>query len=308
MRGPQGRSTDRMTECRTPIRHILGDRRQRAGSETGTSIKAAMLCATDNEIRTDQPPTASAVARQRMLATRGEPVLLADWERVLMIHFEVNADALQHVVPFPLDLRDGRAFVSVVAFTMRRMRPRIGGWLGAWLFKPLAAHEFLNVRTYVRHNGETGIHFLAEWLPNRLSVLLGPRTFALPYRLGRLRYEHHHETGEVRGDVVDVRSNTAFHYLARVPESACFGPCPAGSLDEWLMERYAAFNAVGTRRRCFHVWHQPWPQVSVTTTIHENSLLTAAWPFFREARLVGANYSPGVREVWMGRLRKISGL
>ena len=32
--------------------------------------------------------------------------------------------------------------------------------------------------------------FLAEWLPNRLSVLLGPATFGLPYRLGDIDYRH----------------------------------------------------------------------------------------------------------------------
>jgi hypothetical protein len=37
----------------------------------------------------------SDLAHRRMLSDRGEPVLLADWRRVLMMHFEVAADALQ---------------------------------------------------------------------------------------------------------------------------------------------------------------------------------------------------------------------
>lgn len=263
-----------------------------------------MLLTADSETLTDRPLTVSAAARSRMLAMPGETLLLADWERVLMIHFEVDAAALQHVVPFTLDLHTGSAFVSIVAFTLRRMRPRIGGRLGEWLFKPLATHELLNVRTYVRHDEQTGIHFLAEWLPNPLSVLFGPRTFALPYRLGRLRYEHHHEIGQVSGEVSDARRNGVLRYEACLPKAASFAPCEAGSRDEWLMERYAAFNAVQERRRCFQVCHEPWPQVAVNACVPENSLLTAAWPFFRDARLVGANYSPGVRDVWMGRPRR----
>jgi len=31
-----------------------------------------------------------------------------------------------------------------------------------------------------------GIFFIAEWIPNRLAVLIGPRMYGLPYRLGRL--------------------------------------------------------------------------------------------------------------------------
>jgi len=38
--------------------------------------------------------------------------------RVLMMHFEVDAKALQRDVPYELDLHHGRAFVTLVAFTM----------------------------------------------------------------------------------------------------------------------------------------------------------------------------------------------
>src|SRR5437868_5384556 len=104
--------------------------------------------------------TPSEAGQQRLLSLPGEPLFIADWERVLMIHYELDPDALQRVVPFDLDLRCGRAFASAVAFTMRGMRPRFGGRLGAWLLRPIATHEFLNVRTYVRHKGESGIYFL----------------------------------------------------------------------------------------------------------------------------------------------------
>src|SRR5258708_319413 len=101
----------------------------------------------------------SQAARRRLLSCGGEPLFLADWDRVLMIHFEVEPEALQQAVPFELDLNNGRAFVSVVAFTMRSMRPRLGGRLAALLMRPIATHEFLNVRTYVQNAGETGIFF-----------------------------------------------------------------------------------------------------------------------------------------------------
>jgi uncharacterized protein YqjF (DUF2071 family) len=242
----------------------------------------------------------------RLLSRRGEPLLIADWDRALMIHFEVDAEYLQQVVPFELDLwEDERAFVSLVAFTMHGMRLHVGGRLSAWLLKPLATHAFLNVRTYVRHDDESGIHFLAEWLPNQLAVLLGPHTFGLPYRLGRLDYNHQHESGFVQGVVEDVHSGGLLKYTTRIEEDACFASCLAGSLGEWLMERYTAFNAAQGRRRFFRVWHEPWPQVTAEARLDDLSLLTESWPFFRDARLVGANYSPGVRGVWMGRPHRI---
>lgn len=270
--------------------------------------------ATDAASQVDGNSPASVIARRRMLSRRGEPLLLADWMRVLMMHFEVDATALQRSVPYQLDLHNGRAFVTLVAFRMENMHPRMGGRLGAWLVKPVATHDFLNVRTYVRHQGEPGIHFLAEWLSNWLAVQLGPSTFGLPYRHGRICYEHDWRSDELRGQVVDARSQGRLSYRAGSARGtpatpghagsetgAPFAPCEPGSRDEWLMERYTAFNAVGRRRLFFRVWHPPWPQSRVDVTIEDLSLIEAHWPWFKTARLVGANYSPGVRNVWMGR-------
>jgi len=121
-----------------------------------------------------------------MLSVRAQPLFYATWDGAVFIHYEAGPDVLQRCVPFPLDLHQKRAFVSLVVFTVRRMRPRRGGRIGEWLFKPIATREFLNVRTYVRANNEPGIFFLAEWLSNRLSDPLGPPVFGLPYRYGRI--------------------------------------------------------------------------------------------------------------------------
>ena len=250
---------------------------------------------------TDFTRLPSATARRRMLSRRGEPLFIAAWKNALMLHFEVDAGALQRKVPFELDLWNGRAFVSLVAFSMRGMRPRVGGTAAALLLRPIASHDFLNVRTYVRNGNECGIHFLAEWLANRLAVMLGPRTFGLPYRYGRIAYDHDFENCFLSGQVIDVKSGAELKYNARLNEPVTFQPCAAGSLNEWLMERYTAFNSAAGRRRFFRVWHPPWPQSAAGVTVEDKSLITKHWPWFEEARFIGANFSPGFEEVWMGR-------
>ena len=249
----------------------------------------------------------SARAQNIMLAQRGEPLFLAAWRDALMIHFEVDTKTLQRDVPFQLDLWKGRAFVSLVAFTMRDMRPRFGGKLSALLFWPIATHDFLNVRTYVRHGDEAGIHFIAEWLTNRLAVMLGPSTFGLPYHYGRISYQRDLKTGIITGRVADVKSHMALKFEARFAfeqsgsSALPFQPCAIGSLNEWLMERYIAFNSANSVRRFFRVWHPPWPQAGAKTVIAEKSLLVNRWPWFEHARMVGANFSPGFDTVWMSR-------
>ena len=248
------------------------------------------------------PGALSQAAKERMLSRSGEPLFLADWVDVLMVHLEVDPTSLQRATPFPLDLFDGRAFVSLVFFTMRRMRPRRGGRIGEWLLRPIATHEFLNVRTYVESNGEPGIYFLAEWLPNAFSVRIGPSAFGLPYRLGRMAYEHNFGTERrISGRVVDAPTGAELAYRGELSSPMDFVLCAAGSLDEWLMERYTAFTHRNGVSRFFRVWHPPWPQVPAHVELTDAFLVRSNWPWLAEATHIGANYSPGFRDVWIGR-------
>jgi uncharacterized protein YqjF (DUF2071 family) len=142
-------------------------------------------------------------------------------------------------------------------------------------------------------------------LSNRLAVKLGPRTFGLPYRFGRIAYEHDSRSGELSGRVVDAATETALAYRAELEIGAPFARCEAGSLDEWLMERYSAFNSAGEPRRFFRVWHPPWRQCRADVTVNDTSLLRENWPWFADVRLVGANFSPGLCGVWLGRPRRV---
>jgi hypothetical protein len=247
---------------------------------------------------TSDPLTPSEFGKRRLLSKFGEPLFLARWDRAIFINYSADPAILQRQVPFELDLLDGRAFVSIVAFTLVRMRPWIGGPWTEWLLKPIATHEFLNIRTYVRYRGEPGIFFLAEWLSNRISVLLGPRTFGLPYRFGALHYKH---SGAFRGSVSAPEGRLT--YAGEVAEFE-FVPCAPGSLDEFMLERYTAFTQRGKRSRLFRIWHSPWPQAYAICDVGETSLIASTGAWWNTAEFVSANYSPGA-EVWMGRPHRI---
>ena len=248
------------------------------------------------------PLAASDRARQRILADPGEPLFYANWDNAIFIHYESDPTALQECVPFALHLHQGRAFVSVVAFTLRTMRPRVGGKISKWLFKPIATHEFFNVRTYVEHNGEPAIHFMAEWLSNRLSVALGPSTFGLPYRFGKISYWKDERNGIIRGHV--SAKNGQFEYMAPIPKA--FSGCEPGSLTEFLLERYTAFTSAGRRKQFFRVWHPPWQQSSIKVEVRADDLLGATGKWWPTSQFVCANYSPGVN-VWMGWPHHVEG-
>ena len=84
---------------------------------------------------TIHPTGADPAALYHGLQPECPPLFLGDWVRALFIHYEVEPEILQREVPFELDLWNGRAFASLVAFTMQRLRLGFGGWLGELFFK-----------------------------------------------------------------------------------------------------------------------------------------------------------------------------
>ena len=168
--------------------------------------------------RSNSTADLSRIARQRFLAREGKPLLVGDWTRALFLHYAVPAELLQPLVPFELDLWEGQAFVSAVAFSMERLRPGFGGALGRWLFKPIANHDFFNVLTYVRHHGHPGIFFISERLNNALCAVSGPLAYGLPYHFARIQSDHRVSEGALTGRVGDEFAYTAsFSELGRLP-------------------------------------------------------------------------------------------
>lgn len=257
---------------------------------------------------TIRPPTQlSRIARADYQSLAGEPFLVCDWDRAVFLHYAVDAETLATQVPFELDCYQGRAYVSMVAFTMRRLRISRAGRMINWLLAPAANQGFLNVRTYVRHQGQPGIYFLAEWLTSRLSVFFGPRLYGLPFHYGQLDYRHTHEVGRLLGRVTPDDSSRRLRYRAYVDPDSQYQPCEADSLDEFLLERYIAFTIRGGVERQFHVWHEPWPQTRLEPNVLDDSLATLTGAWSKKVDLIGAHYSTGVTDVWMSRPICING-
>jgi uncharacterized protein YqjF (DUF2071 family) len=227
-------------------------------------------------------------------------VFKADWLRAVFVHFRVDPVPLQRLVPLELDTWRGDAFVSLVAFTQWRLRPARGGRIAELLARPLAEHEFLNLRTYVRGPGddERGIFFLAEWIPNRLAALIGPRTYGLPYRIGRLPYAGDSSSGHVNNEM--QAPGAEFHCGGWFDPRAQLQSAAPATLDHFLVERYVAFTARCERLRRFRVAHAPWP----LTPMRIVRLHLALPPPFDLAlggeRVALAHYSPGVQDVSIG--------
>ncbi len=241
--------------------------------------------------------TLSSASKRAMESRPFERCFVADWCGLTFLHFEVKAHLLGEVVPFPLDLHEGRAFVSLVSFTMRRFRLVGGGGFTSWLTALLATQRFLNLRTYVRGPLGPGIFFMHEWLDHALAVRLGPSTFGLPYRRGRLSYQS--DKDQVTGRVV---ADGAGGFFSGVPEET-ETIAARDSLDEFLQERYVAYTAAGLRPLAFRVWHEPWRcrRLALRSFTMDAFLQHLGQPWTASAEFVGASHAADVTGVWMGR-------
>ena len=117
------------------------------------------------------------------------------WDRLLFAHWPVHFDALRPLVPAALELDryNGEAWLGVVPFLMRNVRPRA---LPAvpWL----SAFPELNVRTYVTVGGKAGVYFFSLDAGNPLAVEIARRWFHLPYFRARFSVSQAGETTTYR--------------------------------------------------------------------------------------------------------------
>jgi uncharacterized protein YqjF (DUF2071 family) len=222
---------------------------------------------------------------------------LTDWRDAVFYNLAVPPEVLQPMVPFPLDLYEGSAYVSIVAFDQQRFRTSFAQDLLSPLVRPFGSHLFCNMRTYVRCKDEVGVHFMREWVPNPVGTLIAPRTYGLPYRLAKVHYEHDRVTGAFFGRV--TANGVSLALRARIDYGATLGVPQPGSLDDFLMERYAGFQTPWLRTR-FRIWHVPWPYHRAEGEIVEDALLRQTGAWYQSARLVSVSYSPGVEGIHIG--------
>jgi len=81
-----------------------------------------------------------------------------EWNNAVFLHWKVSYDELREFVPneIEIDEIDGSPWVSLVAFTMEKIRPR---YLPQ--FSPVSNFDEINIRTYVKSKNKTGVYFLS---------------------------------------------------------------------------------------------------------------------------------------------------
>jgi uncharacterized protein YqjF (DUF2071 family) len=249
----------------------------------------------------------SDAAKRRLLSVKGEPLVFAEWYRVMFLHYEVEPSVVcaQLPPPFGLELYQCKAIVSLVALTMRRFRANPGAPFWAQIFAAVSEQRFLNLRTYVRHDDEPGAFFFWSWLSRPWGLPLPRGPLGLTCDFAESEYHHEHEKGGLWG-VVRGRANCGrFAYRGHIKPDQSFGSCIAGSLAEFALERFSGYFWHRGAGRVFRAWHPAWLQAPIEIEIEDDNLAVCAFPWFAGARFIEAHYAPGFDEVWIGRPHRL---
>ncbi len=126
-----------------------------------------------------------------------------------------------------IDLFDGKPWVSVVAFTMEKIRPR-----NLPSFTPISNFDEINIRTYIKSKEKTGVYFLSIEGGNYLSCKVAKGISKLPYRYSKIKRTKNQFKSS--NSVFDDSLNLEYSIGEEVVKKTEF--------DLWLTERYALFQ------------------------------------------------------------------
>jgi uncharacterized protein YqjF (DUF2071 family) len=176
-----------------------------------------------------------------------------DWKDLLFLHWPVARALLQPLLPPPLEVEEhgGTAWLGVVPFRMARTRLRCLPLPGAHAFPEL------NVRTYVRAAGRSGVWFFSLDAHSAMAVAGARATFGLPYFTAAIQCANEGSHVTYASRRTDRRGPPA-RLRARWRAGGAFAEAQAGSLEHFVTERYCMFSVRRGKLGCGEIAHPPW--------------------------------------------------
>jgi uncharacterized protein YqjF (DUF2071 family) len=168
-----------------------------------------------------------------------------EWNNALFLHWTIPFEILQKCVPekFNIDTFDGKCYVSLVAFTMQKIRPK---YLPSISF--LSDFEEINLRTYINNDNKNGVYFLNIEAEKFLSTFMAKFLSGLPYEKSDIKRtdKKYTSTNSKKGFHLD----TEFEIKKELKHKT--------ELDKWLTERYCLFLNKENKFYRYDIHHKEW--------------------------------------------------
>ena len=169
-----------------------------------------------------------------------------EWNNAVFLHYQVELKNLQAFVPDELEIElfNSKPWVSIVAFTMEKIRPKI-----LPSFNPISNFDEINIRTYVKANNKSGVYFLSIEAGKVISCKIAQLLSKLPYRHSYIERKigHFNSFNKKYNDKLNLEYTIKQEKQNR------------NDLDLWLTERYALFHNYKNTIIEFNIHHLMWP-------------------------------------------------
>jgi uncharacterized protein YqjF (DUF2071 family) len=199
------------------------------------------------------------------------PFLTARWSNLALVTYALRPEALLAMVPpgCELDLREGSAFVSLVAFDF--LRTRVVG---------------LPWRFYVRRQGQRGVCFIREYVPQRLVAGVARLVYNEPYVAARM-------TSRIERTDSTITVHHALTLDDRIQTLSVTGRlrtvCPAAdSIEHFFKEHEWGFGRTRSGRLIrYRVEHPIWdihPLIKLELKWDWERVYGPKWGFLQDAQ------------------------
>ncbi len=201
------------------------------------------------------------------------------WEDLIISTFEVEEEILESYLPnnTELDLFNGKALMSIVAFTFSKVK-----FFG---IKVPFHQDFgqINFRFYAKStiDGSKGVVFIREFAPKPLIALTANLFYNEPYFYRKIQlnktYSNKTQALKYSYKKMNIKANT-------FKESKVL---KQGSFDEFVVDRYIAFvknNSTTTFQ--YKIQHKPWELYKSANIEIDKTIITMLPDAFKNAKYI----------------------
>lgn len=176
---------------------------------------------------------------------KGNWVYYQEWNKALFLHWIVPFELLREYVPNHLDLDTfkGNCYISLVAFTVEKIRPRFLPSI-----KCISDFDEVNLRTYVYNGNKRGVYFLNIEAGKSVSSFIAKVISGLPYEKSTIN--------RTDGLYSSINSNKGFRLHAEYEIEETISD--KTELDKWLTERYCLYLDKENIIYRYDIHHKEW--------------------------------------------------
>ncbi|MBT2637525.1 DUF2071 domain-containing protein [Bacillus sp. ISL-39] len=195
-------------------------------------------------------------------------VMTQEWHHTLFVHWPVPAASLREHVPqeLEIDTFDGSAWIGIVPFQVKNTRGRFTPSIPG-----VSSYLEVNVRTYVKYGGRTGVYFFLLDANHLLAVLGAKAVFGLNYKQANISFQEKNQF-EMISRRVQADGGNAKMELRYIPETQVFSAKP-GTLEHWLTERYCLWTKRSSKLVRGDIHHTKWELQQASAEITQELLI-----------------------------------